>query len=241
MKGIVIGKGEVGTALYNVLKNTHETYIRDVSPTTVLDAEILHICFPWNYDFQTAVMKYIREYEPKYVVIHSTLYPKTTELIQYRINQAKLKSKMFFSPVRGVHPNLEEGIKTFVKYLAPKNKKLAKYFEEAGIKVEQHKHPRTIETAKVMSTTYYGWNIIFEKLLYKYCKRFEVDYDLIYTKWNETYNEGYEKLGMPNVKRSILKHAKGKIGGHCVIPNLKLVAFDPAIFIKKFNEKVKRN
>ena len=50
-----------------------------------------------------------------------------------------------------------------------------------------------------------------------------LDFDLVYTQANRTYNEGYEKLGKSEVKRPVLKHYPGSIGGHCIIPNAKIL------------------
>ena len=42
------------------------------------------------------------------------------------------------------------------------------------------------------------------------------------TKFNHTYNEGYKKLGKTYVVRPVL-YPTDKIGGHCIIPNAKLL------------------
>ena len=50
-------------------------------------------------------------------------------------------------------------------------------------------------------------------------KKNKIDFGEAYTQWNETYNQGYKKLGMNYVIRPVLKHIPGKIGGHCIIAN----------------------
>ncbi len=97
------------------------------------------------------------------------------------------------------------------------------HLERMGIVVEDGGGSRDTEMAKIMSTTYYGWNIIFEKEMKKLCDREGLDFEKVYSDWNETYNEGYRKLGMGHVVRPVLEDMPGKIGGHCITPNCKLI------------------
>ena len=84
---------------------------------------------------------------------------------------------------------------------------------------------------KLWDTTYYGWNIVFEKAVKSYCDEHGLDFKVVYTWANEGYNKGYAKLGISNVQRPVLKDYPGKIGGHCVIPNATLLGGDVADFI----------
>ena len=56
----------------------------------------------------------------------------------------------------------------------------------------------------------------------KLCDEHNLDFMEVMTKYNNTYNEGYTKLGKLNVVRPVL-YPTDKIGGHCVIPNAKLL------------------
>ena len=126
MFSLIIGRGEVGTSLYNVLKKKYDVSIRDKEDVEInKQVYVLHICFPYFKDFINEVKSYIEIYQPKYTVIHSTVPIGTS-------NQCEA----FHSPVRGMHPNMEKGLKTFIKYLAPKDNFLKKYFEDAGIKIK---------------------------------------------------------------------------------------------------------
>ena len=93
------------------------------------------------------------------------------------------------------------------------------------------------ESQKLWETTQYGWFIILEKEIYKWCQKNNLDFDIIYNQANKTYNEGYSKLGMKNVIRPILKQANGKIGGHCIIPNCELLGSEVAKIISKMNQQ----
>jgi len=227
---IIIGAGEVGYALFKVLERlpNHVLRVRDIgdeSTKKTLHFDVMHICFPYSKTFVRAVRTYQKQYTPKYTVIHSTVPVGTSR-----------KCSAFHSPVRGVHPNLQSGIMTFEKWLGPESNDLAAYFECAGIPVMQCANPETTELAKILCTTYYGWNIVFEKEVFKLCKKHKVPFADVYTKWNEQYNRGYTRLGMSHVVRPVLKHVPGKIGGHCVLNNLKFLKSKVAKFIKDYKE-----
>jgi len=232
MKSLIIGIGEVGKALYKVLKTTHKTYIRDNKPlpeektNKKLYFAILHICFPYSQNFIKQVKEYRRHYSPKYTIIHSTVPVGTSR-----------KCKSYHSPVRGTHPDLADSIEAFTKYLAPRNTTLRNYFTEAGIEIKMFSKPETTELLKILSTTYYAWNIVFCKEAKRICKEHNLDFNEVYTKANKTYNKGYVYLAKDNVTRPILKPIKGKISGHCLITNCHLLKDKITDIILKFNDK----
>ncbi len=228
MKSLIIGNGEIGYSLYNVLSETHETYVRDIEDLKVDGIEVMHICFPYSKKFVDYVKKYQREYNPKYTIIHSTVPIGTST-----------KCNAYNSPVRGIHPHLERSFKCFIKYLAPKNQELKEYFEKAGIPIKEVEKPETTEAAKLYCTTIYGLNIIAEKECYNFCKNYGLDYEIVYQDMNETYNEGYDKLGFPQFKKYVLKHIDGDIGGHCIVPNCDLLQTPIAKFILSQNRNFK--
>jgi hypothetical protein len=228
-KSLIIGNGEIGQSLYSVLKEKYEeTFIRDTEDLKLDNVEVLHICFPYSKKFIDYVKKYQKEYNPKYTIIHSTVPIGTSA-----------KCNAFHSPVRGVHPHLEESLKCFVKYLAPVSENLKQYFEVAGIQIKMVEKSETTEAAKLYCTTIYGLNIIAEKECYNFCKNYGLDYDIVYQDMNETYNQGYDKLGFPQYKKYVLKHMDGGIGQHCILPNCDLLQTPIAKFIQEQNKQLK--
>jgi len=228
MKQLIIGRGQIGIALHKVLRLPAWDIIEEQK--AIGDSfDVLHICFPFSKRFVDYVKDYIEVYYPNLVIIHSTVPIGTTE---------KCGNICVHSPIRGIHPNLEEGIRTFVKYFGGnKANEAAMIFVELGIKVQITSSSRSIEALKLWDTTQYAWNIILEKEIKRYCDKHKLDFDLIYTNANKSYNEGYRDLGMKYVNRPILKHIKGQIGGHCIISNCKLFKNWITKLILKRNEK----
>lgn len=210
MVHLIIGYGEVGKALHKVLG---EAMWIDRKKWTwrAQQVDVVHICTPYNDHFDELV----RSYQPfgDLTIVHSSVPVGTCDALQ-----------VVHSPIRGVHPYLEEGIKTFVKYFGGKKApKAAKIFSDLGIKTKVFKYARTTEAIKLWDTTQYGRLIMLEKEIYDWCFRHKIDFNAVYTHANQDYNEGYIKLGMVHVVRPYLKHIPGSIGGHCVIPNAKLL------------------
>jgi len=65
--------------------------------------------------------------------------------------------------------------------------------------------------------------IAFHDDVDKLCNKNNIPFNDVMTKWNTEYNRGYKLLGKPNVIRPVLTPPKGKIGGHCIIPNAETI------------------
>ncbi len=228
-KHIIIGAGEVGISLFNVLKQYYDVVLRDKNDDLNGEFGVIHICYPYNKNFVKISKFYIKKYNPILIIIHSTIPVGITK---------KILKTAVHSPIRGLHPNLEKGIKTFIKYFGGKKaKEAAKIFSDIGIKIQCFGKSETTELLKILDTTYYGWNIIFAKEVKRICDKLKLDFDEIYTIPNRDYNEGYKKLGKNNVIRPILKPMPGKIGGHCVVKNCDLLDDWLTKTIKEKNRK----
>jgi UDP-N-acetyl-D-mannosaminuronate dehydrogenase len=221
----ILGNGEIGSSLYKVYKDhTNNVFIKDlIIDEGLQDSDVLNICIPYSEKFEEIVSNHILEIKPKLTIIHSTILPNTTKNI---INQTNI-SQVVHSPVRGVHPNLYEGIKTFVKFIGSESQETAilakQHFEFLDIKSEICKNSTTTELAKLLSTTYYGLCIAWHGEVLEMCNSLDLPFEEVMTRFNETYNEGYKILGKDNVIRPVLYPPDNKIGGHCVIPNTKLL------------------
>ena len=211
MKHLIIGHGEVGQGLHKVLGKAVFFDNSEKSTWHAEPVDVVHICIPYSSHFAEIVASYM-EYADL-IIVHSSVPVGTCDELG-----------VVHSPIRGVHPHLAKGIKTFVKYFGGKNaKKAAKIFSDLGLKTRVFKEARTSEALKLWDTTQYGRLIMLEKEIHTWCVKNKIDFNEIYTKANQDYNEGYVKLGRPEVVRPWLKHMEGPIGGHCVMPNSKLL------------------
>lgn len=212
----ILGYGEVGQAIAKFCQNPK---IKDLKRDDGLaGVEILHVCLPWSDKFVSIVKKEIKKIKPKLVIIHSTVVPGTTK---------KIGKMAVHSPVRGIHPYLHKGIKTFVKYIGADDKKTGeaagKHLAGLGIKTKVFYPSVTTELAKLLDTTYYGLIIAWHGEMAKMCNKYKVDFEAAVSDFNKTYNEGYKKLGKANVVRPVLYPPKGGIGGHCVVSNTEIL------------------
>ena len=232
MNIIIIGYGEIGKSLEKCYLDFKDNFsIKIIEKNYVIgdefdDCDVLNICIPYHDEsFVDIVFDYIIKLNPKNIIIHSTIPPNTTDLITSKVSHMEI-NEICHSPVRGVHPNLYEGLKTFVKYIGPSKgsgESVLSHFSSLKINAEILANSTTTELAKILCTTYYDMCIAFHNDINNLCKKYDVEFNNVATKWNTTYNNGYEKLGMRNVVRPVLyPPTNQKIGGHCVIPNAEL-------------------
>jgi hypothetical protein len=224
MKHQIIGRGEIGQGLFSILAYAEgETSMSGREDTSPKECDILHITFPFSDDFISEVKRYQELYKPKYTIIHSTV-PRGTSR----------QCGAIHSPCICQHPFIEEGLRTFPKMLGgEQSSEVADYFRRAGMKVVLFDAPETTEVAKLFLTEYYRHCIEFTQRVKRYCDEHELNFSEVYRIPNNLYNQGYLKLGFPEYVHPILEPIMGEIGGHCVVPNSKL--------IKKNDEDYMRN
>jgi len=224
----IIGYGEVGASLGKVYEESDlKCSITPVDPEKgyafrpyEISFDVMDICIPYFPTFIDVAAEYIMKYQPKLVIVHSSVPPGITR----QLNDIVFPP-VVHSPVTGVHPNLKEGIQTFTKMIGAVTKdaadKTAEHFKAIGIKPIIYNSPEETELAKMLSTSYYGWNIIYMKYVNDLCKKMDLDFDNVYESTNHLYNEGYDELGLRYVRRPILKPMPGIIGGHCIRQNME--------------------
>jgi len=241
----ILGNGEIGRAVGRICREAgYKTLVRELTYDEMEGKRIdyLHVNIPEKRrpDFVGIVVKNIVELKPKLTIINSSCSVGATREIYEKVGLP-----IVHSPVIGVHPHLYESIKFhFKKIIGPVDKKslvLAKaHFKKMGLKIEIYDSSENSEAAKLLDLVYYAWNIVFCKWMDEMCKKMGVDFDQVYTRHNQIYNEGYKKL-RPNVVRPVLVPTPGPITGHCTIPDTELVQRDfpnrLTEFILKENKK----
>ena len=217
----ILGFGEVGQAMAKFYK---KPLIKDLKRNDGFEEiDVLNVCIPYNKNFVRVIIKEIKELKPKLTIIHSTVAPETTQKLIKKTGNKKI----VHSPIRGIHPHLHKGIKTFVKFIGAESKKAGeaarKHLNSLGIKTEVFYPAKTTELGKLFDTTYYGFCIAWHGEMKKICDKEKIDFSRVATAFNKTYNEGYKKLGMSHVVRPVLCPPKGGIGGHCIISNAEIL------------------
>ncbi len=223
MNQLVIGMGQIGTAVKEVTESAfyYDPIFDDKKSSSYpqIDGgvDVMHICFPYTKDFVTEVESYINDYDPKHVVVWATVPIGTCRRIGY---------KVVHSPVEGIHPNLVESIRKMKRFVGWNNgaegRFFVNYFSALGMSTSSVSSTETTELLKLRSTAKYGVNLVWAQYEAKLCKQFGVAYtDLM--AYDRAYNELYDKLGVREVGRYVLYPPEGEIGGHCVVPNAKLL------------------
>jgi len=239
-KNVIAGIGEIGKPISKIISLATLTVEYDINPKLInknklnqyekYPTNFLHVCIPFNKKFNQNVISLNKKFKPKAIVIHSTVSPNTT-----RVLQKKLKIPIIYSATRGVHKRMLQDLKKYTKFYALEsnspNKNWAssefvKLMKKSGVKTKKMSNPLTLELAKiVVDTSYYGWLINYSQLSNIIAIKHRVNYDEM---WSFS-DEIHENLG------NRPKLYPGFIGGHCVIPNLELIKEESLYEIDKIN------
>lgn len=221
MTAVVIGAGEVGTAIWAVIGGV----LRDLEGPE-FPTDTIHICFPWSPRFEEQVRDYQGSYTPDLTVIHSTVPVGTSRRLG-----------AVHSPVTGKHPHLERSVRTFVKpFGGERAREAAAMFDAVGVRTECYPDPETTEAGKLLATLQYGWLVAIQKEGHAFAERHGLDPDIVYRRFNQLYNDGYAALGEP-YRLPILDNVPGSIGGHCVIPNATITESPLATTLLDWNAR----
>ncbi len=245
---LIVGLGEVGRPLFELLDESQkfEIYGFDVDEKKMRDIkqndlprniDVLHICYRCrdSKDFVETTASYIERFRPKLTIVNTTVSPGTTEKLH------KLSRRhMVHSPVRGMHKSrkiMKEYLLTLVKYIGGVDNKSAslarKHFEELGLKTKVLKSAKETELAKLFETTYRAWMIVCFQEMHRISKHFGAEFDEVVDYLEDDHRIRYDRpIYFPAV-----------IGGHCLIPNAKLLlkSYDSEFIrlILKSNDKRK--
>ncbi len=245
-KDVVAGLGEIGYPILKFLSKKQITVGYDVDERLMnkskfkkfqeTQTSFLHIAIPVTSKFEPNILQLYKKFKPDCIVMHSTVGPGTTEKIQ-----EKLDVPLIYSATRGVHKRMLKDINRYTKFFAisknaPKKQWATKAFsrkmKNCGVKTKQMSKPETLELAKIVcDTSYLGWLVNFAQISNIISKKYNVDYDEMWT-----FSEEIHKfLG------NRPKMYPGIIGGHCVIPNLQLLRSQTLTQIKEMNDYYIKN
>src|SRR5437899_421555 len=97
-KVVVVGLGEVGQPILELVSKNHQAFGVDLSPAEeAQEVDIAHICYPFAIkDFVDETARYIELFRPALTIINSTVAVGTTRAIAKQTGAV-----VVHSPVRG--------------------------------------------------------------------------------------------------------------------------------------------
>lgn len=212
-KIVVVGLGEVGRPLFELLSKYYDTVGVDIAPLDRIEhADVLHVCYPFEIkDFIGETTRYIELFKPELTIINSTVAVGTTRAVADRTGTTVVSS-----PVRGKHVRMFEELQKYTKFVGATDphagNQAAAHFEAAGLKTKVLSSPEATELAKLTETTYFGLMIAWAQEIERYCDRVGSDYEEVISFYDEI------KFFPP------VKYFPGVIGGHCVMPNIEILS-----------------
>ena len=215
MASLIVGMGQVGNGLFKVLLGKVKVIARDTTTTGIVgEVDVMHICIPYSDKFEKAVKDYIKLYNPGITIVYSTVPIGTCE-----------KLGVIHSPIEGRHPELAKSILSAPRWLGSSDRdklKVAKNFWEKLVPVREMPSADFTEWLKLRSTAKYGVNIAWADYEAEVSKKIGLDFSAV-KQFDMDYNLLYDNLEMKQFKRYILDAPNGVIGGHCVVPNAKML------------------
>jgi len=222
---IVVGAGEVGLAIGELISNSgRDVMFHDPAKgksASGFTCDVLHICFPYSEEFVEQAKQAIDKFKPNLTIIHSTVKVGTTR---------KVGKDVVYSFVRGKHDKgMAEMMLLNTKHLGclDKNKmwEATAYLVNLGFETDPYNDPDVVEFGKLWDTTYYGICIAATKMAKEMADSYGLDWSFV-AEMNSAYNEGALRFGHPKWVRPELDPLPGKIGGHCIIPNIRILQQD---------------
>jgi len=212
LKSAVIGLGETGRPLFEILSDYHEVDgidLKDCKRPIPIRYEVINICIPYSDGFIQTVQDYQDLFNPELTIIHSTVPIGTTSKIKNAVH----------SPILGRHNRMKEDLKAYKKWIGGEFADEARdYFQGAGFYCECVPTSQETEALKLMCLAKYGMSIAFAQYCKDIADKYGFDYEDV-ARWDVNYNNGVA----PWLKRPILLPPDGRIGGHCIIPNTRIL------------------
>jgi UDP-N-acetyl-D-mannosaminuronate dehydrogenase len=209
---VIVGLGEVGKPLFEIIKTRHEVFGVDIDLAAPLNrCDVMHVCFPFrDQKFIGQVVEYIGRYQPSLTIINSTVAPGTSRRIAIESGAPVVNS-----PVRGKHARMREEMLHYTKFIGAldpeSGARSVDHFQSVGMRTKLLGSPEATEIAKLTETTYFGVMIAWAQEVERYCEGLGVNYD--------EAASFYEEISFfPPVK-----YFPGVIGGHCVMPNIAIL------------------
>ncbi len=209
--GIVIGLGETGKPLFEILKEAYPDMIGydwDADMPDTEPVKFMHICIPYNKLFVQTVQTYQKAYQPEVTIIHSTVPIGTTMQIPNAVH----------SPIQGRHDRMKEDLLLYDKYIGGTESlyvKVRDHIAGTGMQPTSAGNSDVSEALKLLCLAKYGMSLAFAH----YQKKILGDDYHHSCQWDKDYNEHVGE----DLQRPIFDKLTDTIGGHCVTQNTRLL------------------
>jgi len=219
LKALLAGYGEVGQAIYRLVAPHHQVVVVDPGHGHPLKKcpdkkDLVLVAFPWSEKFRQAVRGYKDMAKTDRVLIFSTVPIGTCGV---------LGASHF--PVEGRHPGIDGDMKCNPdNVLGGPDPVIEQFLRECGLRFDVLEKPDWTEFLKLRSLAYYG-------LCIEFARTSKETADEIGLPWKEVmaYDHGYNGInlrrGTAEYCRPVLEPPEGKIGGHCILPGIRMLYF----------------
>ena len=219
---VVVGLGEIGMPIANLCKGTYDDVVlKDVEylgkDLNLWPVESLNICIPGNvHNFVDVVCDFIKNYEPEVTLIHSTVFPGTIQEIIDKMGNVYIVHSQVHGKHKGNNMTADMlrhkkivGTDSPIAYNHAKQVLMRMGFPEKNISMIGLKES---EYCKLLATSLYGYLISWAQ----HIKLMTLDLNLKYDELTEFLKLDTDDFDPKN-------KFPGYIGGHCVLPNLKIL------------------
>lgn len=250
-KVLIAGKGTVGTALGNLIEKTNLYTVQYEDPFKNLFVpenympDIIHITFPlyerdqFLTDLQRIIQRFVVRFEDQaidyynqkvLIIVDSTIILGVLPALQKHYEQY---CDFVYSPVRASETLMEEELLKYFRYFAPVSKEnteigqvIEEYYTSLGLKYRQFENSEALVLGKLSAVSWYTTNIAYVQQLSQVCKQHNLDFDEVYTKFNEDETIGHKYNPETKSADYIMPRPifyPGIINGKCCIPDIVLM------------------
>ena len=239
MRILVVGDGEIGSAIKANIANVKDTTIGVCDPPLgqyadqTVDYNVAHICVPVGSSenvpmeeeiFCNMVYDLVKRFRVQQWIIHSSLTLGIVKKLTIFLTVWK-EVEMIFIPLRGTHGQLASEIiidPIYIGIFKPENihaSWITEYLSTMGFMILNWVSASEAALAKLVSVVWFGLNIAFVQEIFLLCQKEGLDFAKVYTDYARHDRVGkqyYPLTPFPNfVHRPIFY--PGVIGGKCVI------------------------
>ena len=228
--------GEIGRPIFEIIEENSEytVYGEDLdvskcSPNLSKipdEVDIMHICIPCKdmASFIKVVSSCYKKYNPKLLIINSTVPPRTTHFIADVLQEYKPNNKpdclIVHSPMFGTHHTkdiMKNQFNLYPHMIGPVTKEAGEitnqYFKSLKFDTTIYSSPLETEIMKIMETTYAGWMITFFNEFHRMALHYNAEFPEVVDAMIKTYYPNKNKpIWFPSI-----------IEGHCIMQNIDLL------------------